>query len=107
MEKFNEKLYLVDMYEDGFFPNFLVDKIKVLLISGVELLEDGEKDIEIIQKKFDEITIGINNLEEEFGKNDSELETGARESIGETVDYIINHFNLSIDVEKLIRERNW
>ena len=107
MEKFNKGLYLIDMYNDDYFPNFLVDKIKVLLMSGVELLENGECDIEKIQNKFDEITMGINDLQEEFFDNDSELETGARESIAQTVVDIIKHFNLNIDVEELIRERDW
>jgi hypothetical protein len=107
MEKFNEELYLVDMYRDKYFPNFLVDKIKNLLREGVQLLENGERDMEKIQKKFDEITIGINNLEDEFYENDSEIETGARESIGQTLRDIIKHFNLSIDDETLMRERDW
>jgi hypothetical protein len=107
MDKFNEEFYLDDMYSDQFFPNFLVDKIKVLLQDGVKLLENGEQDIEIIQKKFDEIIMGINDLQEEFYENDSEIETGARESIGQTVDDIIKHFNLDTDSETLMRYREW
>ena len=107
MEKFDEKLYLVDMYEDEYYPKFLVDKIKILIMGGVQLLESGEKDIEKIQKKFDELTIGINKLEEEFDENDSEIETVARESIGQTLRDIIEHFNLNIDDETLMRERDW
>jgi hypothetical protein len=107
MEKFNEKLYLVDMYADDYYPDFLVDKIKNLLKDGVKLLEDGERNLEVIQKKFDEITVGINDLEEEFGENDSEIETVARDSIGQTVIDIIKHFNVEVDVETLIRERDW
>jgi len=107
MEKFDENLYLVDMYNDKYYPKFLVDKIKMLLKEGVELLESGEKNIAKIQEKFDEITIGINNLEEEFHENDSEIETVARDSIGITVINIIKHFNLNSDVETLIRVRDW
>ncbi|GHU24393.1 hypothetical protein FACS1894164_10920 [Spirochaetia bacterium] len=36
---FNEKLYLVDMYNDEYYPKFLVDKI--LLIETVKYLETG------------------------------------------------------------------
>jgi hypothetical protein len=107
MEKFSEELYLVDMYDDDYYPNFLVDKIKNLLKGGVKLLEDGERNLEVIQKKFDEIIIGINDLQEEFDENDSEIETVARESIGQTVIDIIKHFNLEIDVETLMKERDW
>jgi hypothetical protein len=107
IEKFNEDLYLVDMYNDEYYPKFLVDKIKCLLIEGVKLLENGEQNIEIIQKKFDEITIEINELQKEFDENDSEIETVARESIGQTLRDIISHFNLNVDDETLMRERDW
>ena len=107
MKKFDEKLYLADMYEDEYFPDFLVDKIKILLQSVVTYLENSEHSLEEIQLKFDEITESINVLNEEFHENESELETVARESIGETVDFILQHFNLDIDVEEAIRNRDW
>lgn len=95
------------MYRDEYFPDFLVDKIKLEIEKIIPLLETGKKDLETIQNKFDEITLAINELQEEFEENDSELETAARESIGETVDYILKWFNIDIDVEEAIRERDW
>ena len=53
------------------------------------------------------MTVTINELQEEFEENDSEIETGARESIGETVDQIIKFFEIDIDIEEAIRERDW
>ncbi|CAM4021143.1 DUF5713 domain-containing protein [Listeria booriae] len=102
-----EKDYLADMYRDPYFPDFLVDKIKTLLKEVVALLESGESDLEVIQAAFDKATIGINELEEEFDDNDSEIETAARESIGETVDLILVHYKVAIDCEEAIREREW
>ncbi|WP_221630861.1 DUF5713 family protein [Listeria booriae] len=102
-----EKDYLADMYRDPYFPDFLVDKIKTLLKEVVALLESGESDLEVIQAAFDKATIGINELEEEFDDNDSEIETAARESIGETVDLILTHYKVAIDCEEAIREREW
>ncbi|WP_221641616.1 DUF5713 family protein [Listeria booriae] len=102
-----EKDYLADMYRDPYFPDFLVDKIKTLLKEVVALLESGESDLEVIQAAFDKATIGINELEEEFDDNDSEIETEARESIGETVDLILTHYKVAIDCEEAIREREW
>jgi len=107
MKKFDESLYLADMYNDGYFPNFLVDKVKALITDVVQYLESGEHSIDDIQSKFDKMTGGINDLQEEFEENDSEIETGARESIGETVDHILQHFNIDIDVETAIRNRDW
>jgi hypothetical protein len=107
MENFSEELYLADMYKDDYYPKFLLDKIKNLITGGVNLLEIGEKDMGKIQEKFDEIMRGINDLEEEFDENDSEIETVARDSIDQTVIDIIEHFNLNIDHETLMRERDW
>ena len=50
--------------------------------------------------------IGI-DLEEEFEENESELETVARDSIGETVAYILEWFDIELKAEDAIRERDW
>ena len=107
MRKFDESLYLADMYNDDYFPNFLVNKVKAYIVDVVQYLESGERNIDDIQEKFDVMTEHINCLHEEFEENDSEIETGARESIGETVRHILKHFNIAIDVEEAIRNRDW
>lgn len=108
MKKFDENYELLAaMYRDGYFPKFLVDKIKVLIQNVIALLETEEKDLEIIQDRFDEITLAINDLQEEFEENDSELETVARDSIGETIDYVLQWFDIDINVEDAIGERDW
>jgi len=108
MKKFNEELYLKEMYSDGYFPNFLVDKIKDLLADIVNFLETGERDIDKIQEKFDSMTDKINDLQDEFWDNESEIETVARDSIGETVGCILEHFGIGdYDVEEAIRNRDW
>ena len=53
------------------------------------------------------MTIGINELEEDFEENDSEIETVARDCIGTTVEYILRYFDIDIDIEEAIRERDW
>ena len=40
-------------------------------------------------------------------ENDSEIETVARDSIGVTVEKILNYFEIDIDIEEAIRERDW
>ena len=49
----------------------------------------------------------INDLQEEFDENGSEIETVARDCIGENVGYVLKWFDISIDVEEVIRERDW
>ncbi len=108
MKKFDENyIYLKDMYNDSYFPKFLVDKVRDEIIKVVEYLEEEGHKTEDIQEKFDNMTIAINDLQEEFDENGSEIETGARESIGETVDYIIKYFDIDIDTETAIGERDW
>lgn len=108
MKKFDGDYKLLEeMYRDGLFPNFLVDKVKALVQEVICFLETGERDLEKIQNKFDEMTLAINDLEEEFEENDSEIETVARESIGGTVKYILKWFDIDIDVEDAIGEREW
>ncbi len=108
MKKFDINYDLLnEMYQDDYYPNFLVDKIRNELQKVIDLLETGEKDINIIQEKMDEIICSINNLQDEFDENDSEIETVARDCIGETVGYILDYFDIPIDVEEAIRERDW
>lgn len=108
MKKFDQKYILLeDMYDDGYFPDFLVDKVKGLVQEVIAFLETGETDLDQIQQKFDQMTIAVNDLQDEFDKNGSEIETMARESIGETVEYILRWFDIELGVEDAIRERDW
>lgn len=102
----NYKL-LDDMYRDEYFPDFLVDKVKDELQKVIDLLESGETDTGVIQEKLDEMTCAINDLQEEFDENGSEIETMARDCIGETVGYVLEWFDIPIDIEEAIRERDW
>ncbi|MGB8194766.1 MAG: DUF5713 family protein [Chitinophagaceae bacterium] len=99
--------YLKEMYEDGYFPTHLVDKIKASIKEVVSFIEEGGRSIEEIQTAFDKMTHEINDLQDEFVENGSEIETAARESIGATVDNILKHFEIDIDTEEAIRERDW
>jgi len=91
MKAFDPDYKLLDeMYQDDYYPAFLVDRVK-----------------DEIQETLDEAVCGINDLQEEFDENDSEIETVARDCIGVTVAYILEWFNIPIDTEEAIRERDW
>ena len=62
---------------------------------------------EVIQETLDEAVCGINDLQEEFDENDSEIEPVARACIAATVAYILDWFGIPIDPEEAIRERDW
>jgi hypothetical protein len=108
MKTFDGNYVLLDeMYQDGYYPDFLVDKVKAELLNVIGLLESGATDLAVIQEKLDEAVRAINDLQDEFDENDSEIETVARDCIGETVGYILEWFEIPIDVEEAIRERDW
>ena len=108
MKAFDSNYQLLDeMYEDEYFPDFLVDKVKNELQKVIDLLENGETDTEAVQEKLDEVVCAINDLQDEFDENDSEIETVALDCIGETVAYILEWFGIPIDIEEAIRERDW
>ena len=98
---------LYEMYDDEYFPDFLVDKIKAELDKIEAVLAGGEKNTAIIQQHFDTMTRAINDLEAEFEENDSEIETVARDSIAEAVDYLLQKYRIAIDLEEALREREW
>ncbi|MDT2745867.1 DUF5713 family protein [Vagococcus fluvialis] len=102
-----EEEYLKDMYSDPYFPDFLVDKIKESIKKIYEVLESGETDLNTIQEICDSSVIEINDLEDEFEDNDSEIETVARNSIAVTVEKILVKYNIDLDIEEALRERDW
>ena len=108
MKTFDTNYKLLDeMYQDKYYPDFLVDKVKDELQQVVDLLESGETDTGVVQERLDEAVCAINDLQEEFDENDSEIETAARECIAASVAYILEWFDIPIDIEEAIRERDW
>ena len=106
MKKFDPNYQmLAEMYQDDYYPDFLVDKISALLRKVIALLENDETDLKVIQSALDEAVEGINDLQAEFDENDSEIETVARDTIGETVAYILEWFD--INIEDAIGARDW
>ena len=56
MKKFDTNYKLLDeMYQDEYYPNFLVDKVKDELQKVIDLLESGETNTETVQEKMDEV----------------------------------------------------
>ena len=108
MKAFDPNYKLLDeMYQDDYYPAFLVDKVKDEIQKVIDLLESCETDTEVVQEKLDEAVLAINDLQEEFDENESEIETVARDCIGVTIDYILKWFDIPIDMEEAIRERDW
>ena len=108
MKAFDPNYKLLDeMYQDEYYPDFLVDEVRDALQKVVDLLESGETNTEVVQETLDEAVSSINDLQEEFDETDSEIETVARECIAADVAYILEWFDIPIDTEEAIRERDW
>ena len=59
MKTFDPNYKLLDeMYQDDYYPAFLVDKVKDELQKVIDLLEGGETDIEVIQNTLDKKAFG-------------------------------------------------
>ena len=109
MDKFDDQYVLLqNMYEDTYYPQFLVDKIKWQFIHLIEYLEAADlKRLELVQDTLDEFTMSINSMQQEFRDQDSEIETVASESIMSTMEYILQWFEIDIPIEDALREREW
>ncbi|ATP42458.1 hypothetical protein CSE16_13985 [Solibacillus sp. R5-41] len=95
------------MYRDSYFPDFLVDKVKATIEGVAHFLETETYTNETVQLKLDEMTDEINNLAEVFDEHGSEIETVARESIADTVFLMLKAYQIDIDIEEAIRNRDW
>lgn len=99
---------LADMYADEYFPNHLVDECKGIMLQVCHRIEmEKPSDLDALYAITHEATERLNGLQEAFEENDSELETGAREALGEEFDVIAKAYGFEADVEELIAPREW
>lgn len=108
-EKIRNHDLLAGMYRDGYIPNFLVDKVKVILLDLCGQIERQQPDDpESLLKLTHAATRRINDLAEEFDENNSELETAARECIAADFDFIVRAYGFeNLDIEDVIEPRDW
>lgn len=109
----NEKIktynFLEEMYQDDYFPNFLVDKGKNILLNLCLKIEktkpENDKDIYALTHKSTE---HFNDLAIDFMENDSDIETAAREAIAQDFENILKAYGYdNLDIEEAIAPRDW
>lgn len=100
--------FLKEMYEDDYFPTFLVDKCRNILVGLCEEIErvNPATDSDVLELTH-AATEEINDLASEFEDNDSELETNAREILAADFDFIVKAYGFDLDVEEIIAPREW
>ena len=100
--------FLRDMYEDDFFPNFLVDKGKKILIDFcLEIEHTKPKDLKSLYLLSHKATNKFNELNLEFEENDSEIETVARDCICVDFESLAKIYGFDADIEELTANRDW
>lgn len=100
--------FLKEMYDDQYFPNHIVDKGKSILVNLCLTIEKQQpKTLDDLYKLTHKATDQFNELQEEFEENDSEIETVARECIGEDFDAIAKAYGFEADREEIIATRDW
>ena len=103
-----EHTFLKEMYEDAYFPEFLVDKCKEVLLVLCQQIEEKEPaNLEELYALSHAATDQLNDLQEEFFENDSEIETVARECLAMDFLFIAEAYGFEADVEALIATRDW
>jgi len=107
-EKININQFLRDMYGDQYYPKFLVDKCRDILAQMCEKIEEKQpKNLEELYEITQKSTEEINDLQDEFYKNNSDIETIARESLAEEFFKISEAYGFEADLETLIATRDW
>jgi len=101
--------FLSEMYHDGYFPDFLVDKVKQILVELCQEIEaQPPSDRELLLRLTHAATERINDLQEELSEEGSEIETVAREAIAADFEKILRAYGFAdIDVEDAIAPRDW
>ena len=108
MDSFDDQhILLEELYEDSFYPDFLIDKIKYLLEDFINFVEQKPKNMADVGDKIYDLIQNANSLQYEFLDNDSEYDNIARERLIRNLEYIIQWFHLPINLEEALAEREW
>ncbi|MGI5170324.1 DUF5713 family protein [Spirillospora sp. CA-253888] len=101
--------FLKGMYEDGYYPDQVVDKAKAILLRLCARIEaESPADLAALYVLTHAATEEFNELEDDFCAAGSEIETIARELIGEDFWFIAAAYGFpDADHEELIATRDW
>ena len=87
------------------FQNFWLINAEIFFWTSV--LRQKPTNLDDLYKLTQAATQLLNDLEEEFYANDSEIETGAAECLAMDFDFVAQAYGFNADIETLIGSRNW
>ena len=101
--------FLRGLYEDPYFPDHVVDRGRAVLLGLCERIEsERPADLAALYALTAAATEEFNALEAEFEAAGSEIETVAREEIGEDFWFVATAYGFTgADAEELISAREW
>ncbi|MFG2630917.1 DUF5713 family protein [Streptomyces sp. NPDC048473] len=101
--------FLRPMYEDSYFPDYVVDQGRAILLRLCERIEaEQPPNLEALYALTQAATEEFNLLEAEFEAAGSEIETVAREWIAEEFWLVASAYGFTdADAEELIAGRDW
>ena len=101
--------FLKDMYADGFYPDELVRQCEEILRDLCREIEAQQPaNLAALYALTHAATERLNDMQDAFAEQESELETGAREAFGADFETIAHAYGFAAaDVEELIAPRDW
>ena len=101
--------FLEGMYEDDYFPNFLVDKGKLILLDLCLKIEKEEpQNLRELYQLTHSATMDFNKLDQQMYKNGGGTETMGREMIAADFSFIAKIYGFELaNIEGLIAPRKW
>ncbi|MEH0424279.1 DUF5713 family protein [Streptomyces sp. B21-083] len=104
-----EHAFLGLLYEDSYYPDRVVDKGRTILVRLCERIEaEQPSDLSALYVLTQAATEEFNLLEADFEAAGSEIETVAREEIGENFWFVAQAYGFTdADAEELIATREW
>jgi hypothetical protein len=101
--------FLKGMYQDGYYPDHVVDKGREILLRLCERIEaERPSDLPALYVLTHAATEEFNELEAEFEEAGSEIETVALEVIADNFWFVASAYGFTdADVEELIATRDW
>lgn len=107
-EKTRNYPFLDCMYKDTYFPKFLVDECKnILLRLCLEIETTKPVNVNDLYRLTHASAESLNDLQDDFMMHQSEIETYARECLAKNFEFIAEAYGYETDIEKMIETREW
>lgn len=100
--------FLSMMYEDQYFPVFLVDKCKNVFLELCHKIETTHPtQLNELYTLTHDATRQLNDLQKEFDANGSEIETAAAEAFVIDFEYVAQAYGFDANIDDLVAPRYW